>query len=178
MGLLYLSELQDSREWVNQTAEDILRSVLQIDGGWAKIFPKGVPMWLHKVRNYFNIEPKTLRLVDKSITKHWMHDVRSHGKMDSFVGKRALTGDVYFDEDVEVWYQMTAGGTIYHWGSDVKVDWAEAAYTQKVRTQKGVPIFKLVCPDGTGGSKETIVSNPVVRKSTVVGPILWPRTKV
>src|SRR5256885_16265479 len=78
MGLLYLSELQDSREWVNQNAEDILKSVQKIDGGWGTIFPKGVPMWLHKVRNYFNVEPKTLRLVDRSVTAHWMQEARSH----------------------------------------------------------------------------------------------------
>src|SRR5262245_42125507 len=119
---------------------------------------KGVPMWLHKVRNYFNLEPKTLRLVDKQPTAHAMHEVRSYGKMDSFVGKRALTGDVYFDEDVETWYQMSAGGTIYHWGGEVRVEWAEAAYTQVARGQKGVPGFKLIYRDGAGGSREHIVS--------------------
>lgn len=170
MGLLYASELQDSREWVNQNAEDILKSVIQAHG-WAKVFPKGVPMWLHKIRNYFNVEPKTLRLVSKSVRDHWMHDVRSKGKMDGFVEKRALTGDVYFDEEVEVWYQMSAGGTIYHWGSEVKHEKLEAVHTQLFRGQNGVPVFKLISPDCTGGSKETIVSNPIVRKSTVVGPI-------
>jgi hypothetical protein len=39
------------------------------------------------------------------------------------------------------------------------IDWAEAAYTEKIRGQKGTPVFKLICPDGTGGSKETIVRN-------------------
>lgn len=163
MGLLYKSELQDSVDWVGQNAEDILKSVKNADG-WAKVFPKGVPGWLHKLRNYFNVEPVSLTLVGKLVTDHWMQDVRSHGKLNSFVGKRALTGDVYFDEEVEVWYQMSAGGTIYHWGRDVRVDWAEAAYTQKVRGQEGTPIFKLVCPDGTGGSKETIVRNSYSQK--------------
>jgi len=162
MGLLYASELTDSSEWVLQNAQDILDSVKKA-GGWAKIFPKGVPSWLHKLRNYFNTEPKSLRLVDKSVTDHWWHDIRSHGKMDSFVGKRALTGQVYFDEEIEVWYQMTAGGTIYHWGKDVKHPKLEAAYTQKIRGQEGTPVFKFVCPDGTGGSKETIIRNSYSR---------------
>lgn len=163
MGLLYASELQDSTQWVNQNAKDILASVRNVEGGWATVFPKGVPSWLHKLRNYFNVEPKTLKLVDKTPTDHAMQGIRSHGHMNSFVGKRALTGQVYFDEEIETWYQMSAGGTIYHWGRDVKVDWAEAAYTQKVRGQTGTPIFKLICPDGTGGSKETIIFNSYSR---------------
>jgi hypothetical protein len=99
-----------------------------------------------------------------------MSDIRSHGQLGSFVGKRTLTGHVYFDEEIEVWYQMSAGGTIYHWGDDVRFERLEAAYTQKVHGQTGIPIFKLVCPDGTGGSKETIVTNPVVERVKVVGP--------
>lgn len=170
MGLLYASELQDSREWVFQNAQDILDSVKNA-GGWAKIFPKGVPKWLHKLRNYFNVEPKTLRLVDRSVTNHWMQDIRSFGKLSAFIkGPRTLSGDVYFDEEVEVWYQMGPGGTIYHWGRDVVVDWAEAAYAHSVRGQTGIPIFKLICPDGTGGSKETIITNPKINKVRVVGP--------
>lgn len=169
MRLLYLSELQDSSEWVLSNAQDILDSVKKA-GGWKKVFPNGVPTWLHKLRNYFNVEPKCLRLVDKSVTDHWMLNIRSHGRMDSFVGKRALTGHVYFDEEVEVWYQMSAGGTIYHWGDDVRFERIEAAYTQKVHQQTGIPIFKLICPDGTGGSKETIITNPVLEKVKVVGP--------
>ena len=65
---------------------------------------------------------------------------------------------------------MSAGGTIYHWGDDVRFERIEAAYTQKVHQQTGIPIFKLICPDGTGGSKETIITNPVLEKVKVVGP--------
>lgn len=164
MGLLYASELTDSSEWVLKNAQDILDSVKQA-GGWGKVFPKGVPDWLHRLRNYFNVEPHTLRLVDKSVRDHWMNNVRSHGKLSGFVGERTLTGHVYFDEAVEVWYQMGAGGTIYHWGRDVKHPKLEAAYTHAVRGQTGTPIFKFVCPDGTGGSKETIISNPYSRST-------------
>lgn len=159
MGLLYASELADSREWVRQNAQDILDSVKKA-GGWAKVFPKKVPDWLHKLRNYFNVEPRELKLVDKSVTDHWMREIRKHGELDTpFIGKRTLSGHVYFDEEIEVWYQMGAGGTIYHWGDDVKVAWAEAAYTSEIRKQTGTPVFKLICPDGTGGSKETIIHN-------------------
>lgn len=139
-------------------------------GGWKKLFPDGVLNWLHKLRNFFNVEPKYLRLVDKVPTDFAMHEVRKYGQMDSFVGKRALTGHVYFDEEIETWYQMSAGATIYDWGDNVRFESLEAAYTQKVYGQRGILVFKLVCPDGTGGSKETIISNPVLQKVKVVGP--------
>jgi hypothetical protein len=167
MGLLYASELTDSREWVDQNAQDILKSVIEA-GGWAKVFPKGVPTWLHKLRNYFNVEPKCLRLVDKQPTDHAMHEIRSHGQIDGIITQFALTGDVYFDEETETWYQMGAGGTIYHWGGGVTWEPADAFSTQFLRGQARIPIFKLICPDGTGGSKETIISNPKVRVVQVV----------
>ena len=169
MGQLYASELKDPNEWVNQNAQDILYSVKKV-GGWNTLFPSGVPMWLHKIRNYFNVEPTTLRLVDKGVAGHWMADVRKYGHLNAFIkGPRTLSGHVYFDEEVEVWYQMGAGGTIYHWGRDVIgwLDWAEAGYAHMIRTQAGIPVFKLVCPDGTGGSKETIIKNPKIHKVPV-----------
>ncbi len=169
MGLLYASELKDPNDWVGQNAEDILKSVRQA-GGWKTLFPSNIPMWLHKIRNYFNVEPATLRLVDQGVTAHWMAVVRKHGQLNAFIkGPRTLSGHVYFDEEVEVWYQMGAGGTIYHWGRDVIgwLDWAEAGTAHFVRRQTGIPIFKLVCPDGTGGSKETIIKNPKLDKVEV-----------
>src|SRR5687768_6969856 len=153
MGLLYKSELTDSREWVMQNAQDILDSVGKA-GGWSKVFPKKVPPWLHKLRNYFNVEPKCLRLVDKNVTSHWMREIESHGQMDSLpitpnriAARFALSGDVYFDEEVEVWYQMGAGGSIYHWGDKPGIfGWfsgIDAFNTQVFRRQTGIPIFKL-----------------------------------
>jgi hypothetical protein len=160
MGQLYPSELRDSSEWVLSNAQDVLDSVKKW-GGWKKIFPNGIPPWLHKLRNYFNVEPRYLRLVDKPVTDHWMREVRSHGQLNDFVGRRTLSDHVYFDEEVEVWYQMAVGGTIYHWGTHVNYPRLEAAYTHVVHDQTEIPIFKLVCPDGTGGSKETIITNPI-----------------
>lgn len=157
MSTLSTVDLQESGKWVGLNAEQILYSVLHA-GGWAKVFPKGVPSWLHKLRNFFNVEPRTLKLVNKSLTDHWMQDINSHGALTGITGYFALTGDVYQDEEIAVWYQMGAGGTIYHWGKDVKYETPEAINTQ-IRGQDNIPIFKLVCPDGTGGSKETIITN-------------------
>lgn len=173
MALLYKSELQDSVDWVGRNAKEILDSVRNADG-WEKVFPNGIPTWLHKLRNYFNVEPKTLRLMDKSVTDHWMRKIRSHGQIGGLITRFALTGDVYFDEEVEVWYQMGAGGSIYHWGDKPGIfgylSGLDAFHTQIFRRQKGIPIFKLICPDETGGSRETIVSNPVIRIERTIGP--------
>jgi hypothetical protein len=163
MGLLYASELIDSSEWVDQNAQYILDSVKNA-GGWRKVFPKGPPKWLHKLRNYFNVEPKCLRLVDKHPTDHAMRLIRSHGHIDGLISQFALTGDVYFDEEVETWYQMGPGGTIYHWGGHPTFAPLDAFHTQFFRGQEGIPVFKLICPDGTEGSKETIITNPKVRR--------------
>ncbi len=179
MGLLYASEIPDSTNWVLNNAADILKSV-QDAGGWATIFPKKVPQWLHKLRNYFNVEPKTLRLVDKNLSGHWMQQIRSYGQMNRLpitpgriATRFSLSDDVYFDEEVEVWYQMSAGGSIYHWGDKPGIfGWfsgADALNTQIFRRQTGIPVFKLICPDGTGGSKETIITNPVIRVTRELG---------
>lgn len=155
--MLYPGELRDAHEWIGQTAENILQSVNHA-GSWAKVFEHGVPMWLHRLRNYFNVEPKFLRLLNKPLTDHYMSKIRSNGQLDDFVGERTLSEDVYADEQGRIWYQMGAGGSIYHWGDDVENPRLEAAFTHTVRRQTGIPIFKLISPDGTGGSKETIVS--------------------
>ena len=169
MGLLDASELRDPNKWAGRNAEDIVKSVCKA-GGWPHLFPLGVPMWLHKIRNYFNVEPATLRLVDQGTTAHWMSEIRKNGQLKALIkGPRTLSGHVYFDEEIEVWYQMGAGGTIYHWGRDVIgwLDWAEAGAAHFIRGQTGIPIFKLVSPDGTGGSRETIIKNPKLDKVAV-----------
>lgn len=80
--------------------------------------------------------------------------------MDDFIPTRdALSGDVYLDDHGWLWYQMSPGATIYHWGGKVRWKSGEAAYTQIVTGQKGVPIFKLIRMDGSGGSCELILLN-------------------
>lgn len=165
-GLLYPGELRDPSEWVNQTAQCILDSVRRAEG-WGKVFgkEKEFPMWLHKLRNYFNVEPTTLRLLDKGISNYWMAKIREHNQLNDFTGKRTLSGHVYADDLNRIWYQMGPGGSIYHWGDDPS--WhapIDAAFTHLFRGQTGIPIFKLICPDETDGSNETIVSNDMERR--------------
>jgi hypothetical protein len=167
-GLLYPGELRDASEWVGQNAQCILDSVRRADG-WSKVFPDKFPMWVHKLRNFFNVEPTTLRLLDKGITSYWMAKIREHGHLGGYTsGPRTLSGHVYVDEYNRVWYQMGPGGSIYHWGDDPS--WhapVDAIVTHFFRGQTGIPIFKLICPDGTDGSNETIVSNDMERREVV-----------
>jgi hypothetical protein len=161
-GLLYASELRDPSEWVNQNAQRILDSIKQA-GGWNQVFQGPVPMWLHKLRNYFNKEPMTLKLLDPSRTRHWMSEITRHGQLGGRTsGPRTLSGHVYVDESNNIWYQMGPGGSIFHWGNEVEIMQIEAIHTHFFRGQTGIPIFKLICPDGTKGSMETIVVNPLI----------------
>jgi len=169
--LLYPGELRDAHEWVGQNAQCILDSVRRADG-WKNVFkdPFPFPMWLHKLRNYFNVEPTTLRLLDKATTSIRMGEISQYGKLCGLQGSRTLSGHVYVDEYSRVWYQMGPGGSIYHWGSDPS--WhapVDAVITHLFRGQTGIPIFKLICPDGTYGSNETIVSNEMERREVYVG---------
>ena len=62
---------------------------------------------------------------------------------------------MYKDESNHTWFQMSSGATIYHWGRDPVVPAVEALW--QLGKQAVVPIFKLVSPDQTGGSSETII---------------------
>ncbi|WP_425616331.1 hypothetical protein NA78x_006278 [Anatilimnocola sp. NA78] len=75
-----------------------------------------------------------------------------------FPVRDALSGDVYLDDHGWIWYQMSAGATIFHWGGEVKGPKREAVYTQ-MRGQENVPVFKLIRMDGSGGSCEVILMN-------------------
>src|SRR5262249_54478472 len=76
--------------------------------------------------------------------------------------KGALSGEVYIDDESgqNYWYQMSPGGGIYHYDAWAK-DWfpTGAAGWATWKGQKQIPIFKLVCPDKTGGSRECIITN-------------------
>lgn len=155
---MILEKLIDYNNWVGQSPKEILNAVRQ-EGGWAKVFPDKLPLWAHRVRNFFNREPKSLMRLDASSTK------RRISRVDAGLGshpaeKYALTDDVYKDAQDWVWYQMNEGGTIYHWGSDPTSKYIESPWQEiKAWAGKPPPVFKLVAPDGTGGSRETIFRN-------------------
>jgi hypothetical protein len=82
----------------------------------------------------------------------------------------ALSGDVYVDDAKRIWYQMSPGGNIYHYGSQPTQPMLESALAA-AKTQAFIPVFKLVSPDHTGGSRECIITNPVVAKVWLGGTV-------
>lgn len=160
-----LKALQDYNNWIGKSPKEIIEAVKQV-GGWVNIFPDKLPLWAHRIRNYFNREPRSLERLDATRTKALMKRSEYGLPVKSsvsgyFAEKYALTGDVYKDAQGWVWYQMNEGGTIYHWGSHPRVAPVESIY-QEIKEKIGIPapVFKLVTPDGTGGSRETIMRNP------------------
>src|SRR5260221_4684375 len=81
------------------------------------------------------------------------HDVVHTGFRDSIAIRRALAGQVYLDDQNRPWYQMAAGATIYHYGREPFVPTLEAIWVT-IKGQGRTPVFKLISPDGTGGSFE------------------------
>lgn len=81
---------------------------------------------------------------------------------------KALSGQVYKDQSNSIWYQMDAGGAIYHFGRNPRFPKIESFWQSKKRGQKDTPVFKLVSPDGTGGSSETILRNVFYQSDVVV----------
>jgi hypothetical protein len=163
-------------------------------GGWQRVFPRRVPLWANKVRNYFNATPKWLRRFDEALSAEWLSKAQKyirlekrntggkaptihpaepgiHELADLYAVMLALSGDVYIGDSNRIWYQMSPGGTIYHYGKEPTLPAAEAAWATAI-TQNFCPVFKLVSPDGTGGSQECCIKNPVIGR-VLVGGTIW-----
>lgn len=175
--------LRDYNEWLKRSPEEILDAVRQNRDGWAAVFnsaafPKGLPVWAHRVRNYFNREPLSLIRLSESESTNL---VKAVYKIPSYTRVRqetltekvkrlwALTDHVYKDENYTTWFQMSPAGSIYHF-KEIGNETLEGLH-QEWLGQSVTPIFKLVSPDGTGGSMETIIDNPL-RAGTVVQALL------
>src|SRR5262249_19805844 len=94
------------------------------------------------------------------------------GVFDDVAEGRALSDDVYEDESGHIWYQMSPGGTIYHWGEDPSKYKIVASLEAIAQTggQRFIPVFKLVSPDGTGSSRECIIFNKLTEKVKLPSP--------
>lgn len=178
-----LKMLRDYNEWLKRSPEQILDAVRTYRNGWAEVFnsaafPKGIPIWAHRVRNYFNREPRSLIRLSESESATL---VKATYKIPSYTRDRqesviekvkriwALTDFVYKDENNTTWFQMSPGGAIYHF-KEIGNETLEGLH-QEWLGQSVTPIFKLVSPDSTGGSMETIIDNPL-RAGTVVQALL------
>jgi hypothetical protein len=165
-------ELARYEYWEDKSPAQIISDVISV-GGWKSVFPAGVNQWAHRFRNYFNEEPITLtRLKQREARNYFLQvfgiviingrqkDFGTFALKDNFALSEALSGDVYRDQNNRIWFQMSPGGTIYHWGGPVEREIREAAYQSYIAGQALTPVFKLISLDETGGSQETIIKNP------------------
>lgn len=211
-----LDSLKNYVNWIGKSPEEIRKGVINV-GGWKVVFPGRLPLWAHRIRNYFNVEPEHLTRLDPASARYQMqkisHDLdlmqaykkvkllKNHpvwGLMpevkmfpdppagtpsygpnmkdnifDEIGENKALSGDVYKGNADMIWYQMSPGGAIYHFKKPTTP--ALEAPLQSLVTQVFTPVFKLVSPDRTGGSCETIIENrfdqviPVMNRTYVAG---------
>lgn len=165
-----LDKLRNYNEWIGKTPEEIINAVKRI-GGWATVFPGALPLFAHQVRNFFNVEPLSLTRYPQDHADEFVALIQTRfknwGTAEKFLAVVGLSGDVYKDQANRIWYQMSPGGAIYHWGDEPGKSAPVDSYrSQYWRGQDGIPVFKLISPDGTGGSLETIIKNEP-RRSTI-----------
>jgi hypothetical protein len=163
-------KLRDYRNWYDLSAAQVLAAVQKTTGGWATVFPKGIPCWASRLRNYFNVTPHFLMRYDsqREWTNYFKHLVKR-----SLMEWHALHGAVYKDKQNRDWLQMATAAAIYHYSGENNRRKKVAAY---VKPQMMMPIFKLISPDGTGGSRELVLTNPkgwLFGDSTIVDVLHW-----
>ena len=217
--MLDLKALTDYGNWIGETAWDVHGSVMRV-GGWQQVFPGALPRWASRIRQYFNLTPTTLKLLDHEESSRYLekaqtalpasdrakarrNELQSRGMGISFYAPgsstkpgtplvkpdpnapietlsgnigtmMAWTGNVYEDAlGRSIWFQMSPGGAIYHFGEKIRSPTLRSIEAT-LDGQEHAPVFKLVCPDGTGGSREVCIKNPFdVRKiRTEVGRVL------
>ena len=62
--MLDLKTLVDYGNWIGLTPWDVYYSVISA-GGWQNVFPGALPRWASRIRQYFNLNPMTLKLCDQ-----------------------------------------------------------------------------------------------------------------
>lgn len=164
MPLLDLKKLQHYENWIEQTALDVYYSVIRA-GGWHRVFPGPLPRWASRIRQYFNLTPMTLKLYDDDLCRKYIGNKAYQASSgdswsDNQARAKALSGEVYEDELGRiVWFQMSPGGGIYHFKEKIKHPTIRAIGAHRAG-QEHAPVFKLVSPDGTDGSREICIENP------------------
>ena len=156
-------------EWLKYSPGQILNAVIKV-GGWTSVFPGELPRWAHRVRNYFNQEPRQLRYDQFSVTTGYVYHLLKMSRnlrfSRGFKEDMALSGHAYLDELKNLWFQMSAGATVYHFEHSYSKPTMAAAVS--LRGQAGTPVFKLFSPDGSNGSRETIIKNPFKKPDEIL----------
>jgi hypothetical protein len=186
-GETTMSELRNYENWKNKNPVDIRQAVVAA-GGWANVFPLNMtvarytevkigpytervpipevktsafPEWASRVRGFFNVTPVTLERLPPldgymRTSKHRGVFALIPASLQQLVF--ALNGDVYVDEHGRPWFDMIKPGTVYHFPGKVGWEKIASAMVHEVGNVP-MPIFKLISPDGTGGSMEVCLHN-------------------
>lgn len=171
MGLK--EDLGTYQYWLGRSPGNVLLEVISI-GGWKEVFnstsfPQGLPRWAHRVRNFFNLEPTTLTYEQFILEKNHFYKLYNLKPIDEGLEtSMALSGDVYVDSLLNKWFQMSPGATVYHFRHSTNKKIKAIQMTSS--GQRFTPVFKLVSPDGSGGSRETIIRNPF-KSTSIPSPV-------
>lgn len=150
-------DFHDYDSWVGKSPEFVLQAAKR-SGGWRKVFPKGraIPVWLSRIRNYFNICPTKLIRQGPVVFAVYASKIPSGG-----YGSLSSVKYLYLDELGRPWFQTPPGGTIWHSSGkpDVWYRKGEKLAKNTLGGQKVTEVFKLLHMDGSGGSSELIKEN-------------------
>ena len=171
--VVYPSEnwIAEYQYWRGKTPYQIRQAVRRLPFGWASVW-KSTPSWANRVRNFFNETPEALARLGRHEEQLAIGRVSSLGNP---AGSWALNGEVYKDRHHRLWYLLLPGANTYHVGDGHPSEFAK--YTGMIAGSG--EIFKLVSPDGTGGSREIIIKNWLLPKSGPptstlgAGPGVW-----
>ena len=157
--------LRDYSFWLKHTPQEIL-NFAEMLGGWDNVFPKHLgkfPGWASRVRNYFNLYPRKLKLLKSGgQAEHRLAaSLRRQGiKITSFGAAVVFDDQVYLDELGRPWFLYGKSGSAFHYESMFPNDAAvRRAATAAMTPRDMFPVFKLISPDRAGGSSEVVIHN-------------------
>lgn len=88
--LLDLKALRDYGNWIGETAWDVHGSVMRV-GGWQQVFPRALPRWASRIRQYFNLTPMTLKLLDHEESSRYLESWRKRLSLPQIAPRPAAT---------------------------------------------------------------------------------------
>jgi hypothetical protein len=121
-----------------------------------------LPKWAHRLRNFFNEQPKELLRVGKAWAKSARQQIVLQNLSATNIAAAAFadSGDVYSEPEWDGtnthwkdWIEMSQAGSQYHSAE------GHGVVVSAVIPHSMTGNFKLVRPDGTGGSSEVALHN-------------------
>jgi hypothetical protein len=87
-----LEQLRDYNNWVGKSPKEVLDAVRKVEGGWVTVFPDKLPLWAHRVRNFFNREPKSLLRLDDLQATPYLRRIEAKRYPETIPEKYARSG--------------------------------------------------------------------------------------